>query len=54
VTSASLVVNPTTPSTPTSILVRIASQTDGVITQYQAGSFQLTLPTTTFVSAFVP
>jgi hypothetical protein len=54
VTSASLVVNPTTPSTPTSILVRIASQTDGVITQYQAGSFQLTLPTTTFISAFVP
>lgn len=56
VTSASLEVHSTKPtaSPSTNIYVRIASQTDGVITQYHAGSYHITLPAATFISSFVP
>jgi hypothetical protein len=56
VTSASLVVSASKPtaSPATNIYVRIASQTDGVVTQYHAGSYHITLPAATFISSFVP
>jgi hypothetical protein len=56
VTSASLEVHATKPtaSPATNIYVRIASQTDGVVTQYHAGSYHITLPAATFISSFVP
>ena len=56
ITSASLEVHTTKPtaSPATNISVRIASQTGGVVTQYHAGSYHVTLPATTYISAFVP
>ena len=56
ITSASLEVHTTKPtaSPATNIYVRIASQTGGVVTQYHAGSYHITLPSTTYISAFVP
>jgi hypothetical protein len=56
VTSASLEVHATKPtaSPATNIYIRIASQTDGVVTQYHAGSYHITLPAATFISSFVP
>jgi hypothetical protein len=56
ITSASLEVhtNKPTASPATNIYVRIASQTGGVVTQYHAGSYHVTLPATTFISSFVP
>jgi hypothetical protein len=56
VTSASLVVSASKPtaSPATNIYVRIASQTDGVVTQYHAGSYHITLPAATFISSLVP
>ena len=56
ITSASLEVHTTKPtaSPATNIYVRIASQTGGVVTQYHAGSYHVTLPATTYRSAFVP
>jgi hypothetical protein len=56
VTSASLVVSASKPtaSPATNIYIRIASQTDGVITQYHAGSYHITLPSATFISSLVP
>lgn len=56
VTSASLVVSASKPtgSPATNIYIRIASQTDGVVTQYYAGSYHITLPAATFISSFVP
>ena len=56
ITSASLEVHTTKPtaSPATNIYVRIASQTGGVVTQYHAGSYHITLPATTYISAFVP
>jgi len=56
VTSASLEVhvNKPTASPATNIYVRIASQTDGVVTQYHAGSYHITLPSATFISSLVP
>ena len=56
VTSASLVVSASKPtaSPATNIYVRIASQTDGVVTQYHTGSYHITLPSATFISSFVP
>jgi hypothetical protein len=56
ITSASLEVHTTKPtaSPATNIYVRIASQTGGVVTQYHAGSYHVTLPATTYISAFVP
>ena len=55
VTSASLEVhtNKPTSSPATNIYVRIASQTGGVITQYHAGSYHVTLPAATFISSLV-
>jgi len=55
VTSASLVVssNKPTASPATNIYIRIASQTDGVVTQYHAGSYHITLPAATFISSLV-
>jgi hypothetical protein len=56
VTSASLVVSASKPtaSPATNIYIRIASHTDGVVTQYHAGSYHITLPAATFISSFVP
>ena len=56
ITSASLEAHATKPtaSPATNIYVRIASQTGGVVTQYHAGSYHVTLPATTYISAFVP
>jgi hypothetical protein len=56
VTSASLEVHATKPtaSPATNIYIRIASQTDGVVTQYHAGSYHITLPAATFISSLVP
>jgi hypothetical protein len=56
VTSASLEVHATKPtaSPATNIYIRIASQADGVVTQYHAGSYHITLPAATFISSFVP
>jgi len=56
ITSASLEVhvNKPTASPATNIYVRIASQTAGVVTQYHAGSYHVTLPATTYISSFVP
>ena len=56
ITSASLEVHTTKPtaSPATNIYVRIASQTGGVVTQYHAGSYHVTLPATTYISSFVP
>ena len=56
ITSASLEVHSTKPtaSPATNIYVRIASQTGGVVTQYHAGSYHVTLPATTYISALVP
>lgn len=56
ITSASLEVHATKPtaSPATNIYVRIASQTGGVVTQYHAGSYHVTLPATTYISSFVP
>jgi len=56
ITSASLEVhtNKPTASPATNIYVRIASQTGGVVTQYHAGSYHVTLPAATFISSFVP
>jgi hypothetical protein len=56
VTSASLVVSSSKPtaSPATNIYIRIASQTDGVVTQYHAGSYHITLPAATFISSLVP
>lgn len=56
VTSASLVVSASKPtaSPASNIYVRIASQTDGVVTQYHAGSYHITLPAATFISSLVP
>ena len=56
ITSASLEVHSTKPtaSPATNIYVRIASQTGGVVTQYHAGSYHITLPATTYISSFVP
>ena len=56
VTSASLVVSASKPtaSPATNIYIRIASQTDGVVTQYHAGSYHITLPAATFISSLVP
>jgi hypothetical protein len=56
ITSASLEVytNKPTSSPATNIYVRIASQTGGVVTQYHAGSYHVTLPAATFISSFVP
>ena len=56
ITSASFEVHTTKPtaSPATNIYVRIASQTGGVVTQYHAGSYHVTLPATTYISAFVP
>ena len=56
VTSASLVVSASKPtaSPASNIYIRIASQTDGVVTQYHAGSYHITLPAATFISSFVP
>lgn len=56
ITSASFEVHATKPtaSPATNIYVRIASQTGGVVTQYHAGSYHVTLPATTYISAFVP
>lgn len=55
VTSASLVVSASKPtaSPATNIYIRIASQTDGVVTQYHAGSYHITLPAATFISSLV-
>jgi hypothetical protein len=55
ITSASLEVhtNKPTSSPATNIYVRIASQTGGVITQYHAGSYHVTLPAATFISSLV-
>ena len=55
VTSASLEVhtNKPTASPATNIYVRIASQTGGVVTQYHAGSYHITLPATTYISSLV-
>lgn len=56
ITSASLEVHTTKPtaSPATNIYVRIASQTGGVVTQYHAGSYHITLPATTYISSLVP
>ena len=56
VTSASLEVHATKPtaSPASNIYIRIASQTDGVVTQYHAGSYHITLPAATFISSLVP
>jgi len=56
ITSASLEVHATKPtaSPATNIYVRIASQTGGVVTQYHAGSYHVTLPATTYISPLVP
>ena len=56
ITSASFEVHTTKPtaSPATNIYVRIASQTGGVVTQYHAGSYHVTLPATTFISSLVP
>jgi len=56
ITSASLEVHATKPtaSPATNIYVRIASQTGGVVTQYHAGSYHVTLPATTYISSLVP
>jgi hypothetical protein len=56
VTSASLVVSSSKPtaSPATNIYIRIASHTDGVVTQYHAGSYHITLPAATFISSLVP
>ena len=56
ITSASFEVYTTKPtsSPATNIYVRIASQTGGVVTQYHAGSYHVTLPATTFISSLVP
>lgn len=56
ITSASFEVhtNKPTGSPATNIYVRIASQTAGVVTQYHAGSYHVTLPATTYISSFVP
>ena len=56
ITSASLEVhtNKPTASPATNIYVRIASQTGGVVTQYHAGSYHVTLPATTYISSLVP
>ena len=56
VTSASLEVHATKPtaSPATNIYIRIASQTDGAVTQYHAGSYHITLPAATFISSLVP
>ena len=56
ITSASLEVhtNKPTASPATNIYVRIASQTGGVVTQYHAGSYHITLPATTYISSVVP
>jgi len=56
ITSASLEVhtNKPTASPATNIYIRIASQTGGVVTQYHAGSYHVTLPATTYISSFVP
>ena len=56
ITSASLEVHTTKPtaSPATNIYVRIASQTGGVVTQYHAGSYHVTLPATTYISSVVP
>ena len=56
ITSASLEVHTTKPtaSPATNIYVRIASQTGGVVTQYHAGSYHITLPATTYISSVVP
>ena len=55
VTSASLEVHATKPtaSPASNIYIRIASQTDGVVTQYHAGSYHITLPAATFISSLV-
>ena len=55
ITSASFEVhtNKPTASPAANIYVRIASQTGGVITQYHAGSYHVTLPATTFISSLV-
>lgn len=50
ITGASLVVAVDKPtSSATSFNVRIASQTAGVVTQYQAGSFHICLPTISYI-----
>ena len=50
ITGASLVVSAGKPtSSATSFNVRIASQTAGVVTQYQAGSFHICLPTISYI-----
>jgi hypothetical protein len=56
ITSASLEVSASKPtgSPATNIYIRIASQTGGVVTQYHAGSYHVTLPAATFISSFVP
>ena len=56
ITSASFEVHTTKPtaSPATNIYVRIASQTGGVVTQYHAGSYHITLPATTYISSVVP
>jgi len=56
ITSASLEVHTTKPtaSPATNIYVRIASQTGGVVTQYHAGSYHITLPATTYINSLVP
>ena len=56
ITSASLEVHTTKPtaSPATNIYVRIASQTGGVVTQYHAGSYHVTLPATTYINSLVP
>ena len=55
ITSASFEVHTTKPtaSPATNIYVRIASQTGGVVTQYHAGSYHITLPATTYISSLV-
>jgi hypothetical protein len=56
ITSASLEVhaNKPTAAPATNIYIRIASQTAGVVTQYHAGSYHITLPSTTYISTLVP
>lgn len=56
ITSASLEVhaNKPTAAPATNIYIRIASQTAGVVTQYHAGSYHITLPSTTYISSLVP
>jgi hypothetical protein len=50
ITGATLVVAADKPvSSATSFNVRIASQTGGVVTQYQAGSFHICLPTISYI-----